>query len=412
MLKKLLPFLLFGVMLLTGCDEETGAPEISIPDITPINGYHYALAEDCGDGCIYKRYSDMWYYDYKSKTAVPFCADPACKHEDKTCAAYMPGRVFGYKDKFIIAGNEMKWEAENCVDDDMFVLEEFDIASQTKRELMRLDNCRWCETYAYGDKLYIGILEEYHLEGDNVHQSSSRNRIYFMTVSLDTGEAEYMSECLLDAFNMDFSFYGINDGKLFFDLIYYTENYWDSEAEDFKDAKPEQHTKHMAYDIKTKEISELNDYVRTSYLNGCKVYADGKSVVFDCGDKVCRLTSDYELTPYLPFTPMQYSNRKVYSGAYYVNTREEALFIYDTETEKTTTAKLPWSDYKKIVTERENEFIFADYGSSTEPMHLITLSKAQLALSELTPEQYNAFCKDDYDAYVKAKEEFENAEAD
>lgn len=45
----------------------------------------------------------------------------------------------------------------------------------------------------------------------------------------------------------------------------------------------------------------MNDYVRTSYLNGCKVYADGKSVVFDCGDKVCRLTSDYELTPYLPF---------------------------------------------------------------------------------------------------------------
>lgn len=397
MLKKLSPFLLFGVMLLTGCDEETGAPEIAIPDITPINGYHYALAEDCGDGCIYKRYSDMWYYDYKSKTAVPFCADPACKHEDKTCAAYMPGRVFGYKDKFIIAGNDMKWEAENCVDDDMFVLEEFDIASQTKRELMRLDNRRWCETYAYGNKLYIGILEEYHLEGDNVHQSSSRNRIYFMTVSLDTGEAEYMSECLLDAFNMDFSFYGVNEGKLFFDLIYYTENYWDSEAEDFKDAAPEQHTKHMAYDIKIKEISELNDYVRTSYLNGCKVYADGKSVVFDRGDKVCRLTSDSEL-PYMPFIPLLFENEKVYMYTT-IETREYVLFIYDTETEKMSMVEHAGLDDLRFVKERENEYIFATNGTSAEPPSITALSKNECVISKVSPERCNELCKDHYEAY-------------
>ena len=223
MLKKLLLILLCGIILLTGCDEELGAPEISLTDITPINGYRYADAEDCGDGCIYKAGTVMWYYDYKYKTSVPFCADPACEHEDKPCAAFLPGRVFGYKDKFVIAGNEMNWEAENCVDDDIFVLEEFDIASQTKREVMRLDNRRWCDTYAYGDKLYIGILEEYYLDGDFVYASSDRNRVYFMVVSLDTLEVEFITDCLMDAFTMDIHFFGVKDGKLYFDITYFNE---------------------------------------------------------------------------------------------------------------------------------------------------------------------------------------------
>lgn len=402
-------------LVFTGCDEETGEPEISVTDITPKNGYHYAIAEDCGDGCIYKPGSVMWYYDYQHKTSIPFCADPACKHEDKTCAAYLPGRVFGYKDKFVIARNEMKWEAETCVDDNIFVLEELLPDERTKRGIMRLDNRSWCDTYAYGDKLFIGIDEEYYLDGDYVYASSGRMRVYFTVVSLDTLEVEYMSDCLMDAFNADIHFLGENDGKLFFNITYYKENCLQIGSGVFEDIDPEQFTKHMVYDMETKEISELKDWIETFYLNGCMVYSDGKTTIFDRGDKVCKLTSDYEL-PHVPFTPLQYSNGKVYSDGYYVKAKEWVLLIFDTETEKLSSVKLPWSNSMKFVAERENEFLFANYGSYDAygtlvgSTNIIALPKSEFTVSEMTCEQYNEFCKDGYDAYYA--EEEENADAD
>lgn len=397
MIKKIFAVLLCGVFFLTGCDEELGEPEISITDITPKNGYHYTIAEDCGEGCIYKSGNVMWYYGYKHKTSVPFCSDPACKHEDKTCAAFLPGRVFGYKDKFVIAGNKMKLEAENDVDDDIFVLEEVLPGNRTKREIMRIDNCRWCDTYAYGNKLFIGLNEEYYLDGDYVYASSERNRVYFMVVSLDTLEVELITDCLMDAFNIDIHFWGENDGKLFFDIAYYTENYWRIGAEDFEDIDPEQFTKHMVYDIETNGLSEFTGPIAWFYLNGCSVYFDGKTVTFDRGDKVCRLTSDYEL-PYGPFIPLLFENGRIYADMT-IETGEYVLFIYDTETEKMNMAAYPGMDDLRFVKERENEYIFATRSSATEPENIVSLPKDKCTISEIIQERYNELCKDHYEAY-------------
>ena len=412
MFKKILIIAAAACMLLTGCDEEPGEPEISIPDITPINGYDYTLAEDCGEGCIYKSGTVMWYYDYKHKTSVPFCADPACKHEDKTCAAYLPGKVFGYKDKFVIAGNEWNDDAKNFIDADIFVLDELDIASQTKREVMRLNRRNVHNTYAYGDKLFIALDEQYYLDGDYLFASSDRVRVYFMVVSLDTLEVEFMSDCLMDAVNSRINIFGSDGKKLFFDIEYSTERYEDQPPEDREDFHAERFTKHMSYDIETKEISEIKDWVRKFYLNGCTVYSDGKTVFFDRGDKVCSLTSDYEL-PGAPFTPLQYSNGKVYSDKYYIKTKEWVLFIFDTETEKLSSIFIPGLSDMRFVAERENEFIFAThgtYGENAEPSEIKTFPKDKLIVSEITPERYNELCKESYDVYLEVAEEEENAD--
>lgn len=419
MLKKLWIILLCGVMLLTGCDKELGAPEISITDITPKNGYNYADAEDCGDGCIYKAGTVMWYYDYKYKMSVPFCADPACKHDDKTCAAFLPGRVFGYKDKFVIAGNEWT-DSENYIDKNVFVLEEFDISSQTKREVMRLDRCRWCDTYAYGDKLFIGLYEEYYLDGDYLFASSDRNRVYLMVVSLDTLEVEFITDCIMDAFNVDINFFGVKDGKMYFDITYHNEqtsqNIFGDYEEPDEEIEHEQFKKNMVYDIETKELSEFTGENARRYLNGCAVYPKGKTVTFDCGDKICELTSDYELFYGGPCFPLQYSNGKVYMEVFYIDTQARALFIFDTETEKLSSLNLPWNNGVKFVAERENEFLFANYethstdGYLLEPTKIITLPKSEYPVHEITPEQYNELCRQHYEAY-KTEEE-ENADID
>lgn len=408
MKNKLLSILTACAMLLTGCDEETGEPEISVTDITPKNGYHYALAEDCGDGCIYKSGTAMWYYDYKYRKSVPFCADPACKHDDKTCAAFLPGRVFGYKDKFVIAGNEMNWEAENCVDDDIFVLEEMRPDEMTKREVMRIDNRRWCDTYAYGDKLYIGLLEEYHLEGDNVHAGSDRNRVWIMVVSLDTLDVEYMSDCLIDALNVDIHFRGESGEKMFFNITYQTEHTegWvqvePGIPEEDDDDVPEMFTKHMVYDIGASEVSEYAGQTAWSYLNGCTLYFDGTTVTFDRGDKVCRLTSDYEL-PYGPFAPLLYENGKVYAHMPVETRGDYVLLIYDTETEQMTSVFSPRIGGLRFVTERENEFVLSTAGSMSRENgggnDITVLRKDGCEISEVSPERYNELCKLQYDKY-------------
>lgn len=388
-MKRLLFFLLAACVLLSGCDEETGESEIYIPDITPKNGYHYALAEDCGEGCIYKSGTVMWYYDYKHKTSVPFCADPACTHEDETCAAYLPGRVFGYKDKFVIAGNEWNHDAENFIDKDIFVLEEFDIASQTKREVMRLNRRRCCNTYTYGNKLFIGLTEEYFLDGEYLFATPDHNRVYLMVVSPDTLEVEFMSDTIMDGSAVNMDFYGVDNGQLFFALKYIERDDPDSEAEHF--VKP------MVYDIEKKEVSEPASRVAVTYLNGCAVYFDGKTVTFDCGDKVCELTSDYEL-PYVPFIPLLFENGKVYTNMT-IETGEYVLLIYDTETEKMSMVKHVGLGDLRFVKELENEYIFTTYGSSVEPPKITALSKEECVISEVSPERYNELCKDHYEAY-------------
>lgn len=153
----------------------------------------------------------------------------------------------------------------------------------------------------------------------------------------------------------------------------------------------------MAYDIETKELSEFTGQTAWFYLNGCAIYFDGKTVTFDLGDKVCRLTSDYEL-PYGPFIPLLFENGKVYAGMT-IETGEYVLFIYDTETEKMSMAAYPGMGNLRFVKERENEYIFATLGSATESEKIVSLPKDKCIISEVTQERYNELCKDHYEAY-------------
>ena len=103
--------------------------------------------------------------------------------------------------------------------------------------------------------------------------------------------------------------------------------------------------------------------------------------------------------------------------AFYGETKERALFIYDTETEKLDSVDLhlPWINDLKFVAERENEFLFANYetadtnGYLLEPTKIITFSKSEYPVREITPEQYNDICRQNYEAYT---EDEENADAD
>lgn len=240
-------------------------------------------------------------------------------------------------------------------------------------------------------------MGEQYLDGDYIYANSDRNRAYFMVVSLDTLEVELITDCLLDAFNIDIHFMGENNGKLFFDITYYTENYWRIGAEDFEDSDPEQYTKHMVYDIETKELSEFTGQVAVSYLNGCAVYFDGKTVTFDLGNKICKLTSDYEL-PNVPFIPMLFEDGKVYMDGI-AETGESVLFIYDTETEKISMVSHAGLDKLEFVTEKENDFILLSYEFANSPAKITVLSKDKCVISEFTPKRYNDFCKSASEAY-------------
>lgn len=400
MLKRTIFILSCIALLFTGCDEELGEPEIALTDITPKNGYHYVSAENCGYGCLYKTDSIMWYYDYASKTSVPFCSDPACEHSYENCAAYIPGRVFGYKDKLVEVGNLRNDAAENFIDANIFTVGEFDIVSQTKREIMRKNRLTWCDTYACGNKLFIGLSEEYYLDGDYLFASSDRVRVYFMVVSLDTLEVEFMSDCLMDAVNTNITLNGIKGGRLFFEIEYSTERYEDRDTKDIESFNAERFTKYMVYDIGTSVLSEFTGKAAVSYLNGCAIYFDGKTVTFDCGDKVCELTSDHEL-PNVPFIPMLFENGKVYMDGT-SETGECVLFIYDTETEKLNMVSHTGLDKLEFVAEKENEFIFLSYEFANSPAKITTLLKEKCVISEFTPERYKEFCRNAYEIYQSA----------
>lgn len=365
------------ILLTTGCDEEIYY-EVPMTDITPKHSYWYTIAEDCGEGCLYKKDGAMWYYNYARRESVPLCSNPSCKHEDQPCFAYRPGRVYGFKDKLVIAGNDWNDDVE-FKDRNEFVLEVADVAAQTVREVLRLERRNWCSTLAYGDKLFIGIDEEYYLDGDNMYASSDRVRVYLMVVSLETAEVELLTDCLLDRFNTDLFFRGIENGKLIFG-IRYSETRCESDrvADIFNHEKFE---KYMTYDIETKEIAEFTGQLAEQYFDGCAVYFDGRNVIFDREGDISRLDTGFEFNG-LPLIVEYYNDGKAY---FRVGGNEDMIYEFDTDTGKMYVSSFADIDSLRFVAERETEFVFA-----TRDNDIVTLSKdSQLVFTELAGERIN-----------------------
>lgn len=204
-------------MLLTGCDEEVEF-ELTVTDITANHSYRYTDAEDCGDGCLYKSSGALWYYDYARRMNTSLCTKPLCRHEKEPCFAHRTERIYGYKNKFLAVWNDFSKDTEELV------FELADIPSQNINEVTRLENRSWCDTLAYGNKLFIGVKEGYHVDGDDMNASPDHFRVYLMVVSLETAETELLSDCLADGRAAILIPIGIENGKFIFCTRYYMAN--------------------------------------------------------------------------------------------------------------------------------------------------------------------------------------------
>lgn len=350
----------------------------------------------------------MWYYDYVHRVNVPLCSNPSCRHDSKSCFSYRPGHVYGYKDKLVVASHDWNDNVE-FKDANEFVLELADIPAQTVREVLRLRKRSCCDTLAYGDKLFVGIEEEYYLDGDYMYATSDRSRVYLMVVSLETAEVEMLPDCLLDGFNTNLFLRGIENGKLIFGIRYHETRNESSSMVDSLDYEAEAIEKYMTYDIETKEIAEFTGRLADRYLDGCAVYLDGDTVTFDREGQISHLNMGYEFWS-LPLAITFYNDGKVYFFAGGNDNMENMLYKFDTDTEKMYITSFPDIYNMRFIAERENEFILMPYDDDGK---IVTLSKdSQLVFTELDRDRINALFEELFRAQKTPEElEEENREA-
>ncbi len=377
-MKKLFALLTVVLCILfSGCDEETEF-ELTVTDITANHSYRYVYAEDCGGGCLYKSSGALWYYDYAHRMKTSLCTKPLCRHEKEPCFAYRTERVYGYKDKFLAVWNDFSKDAEELV------FELADIPSQTIGEVLRLENRCWCDTLAYGDKLFIGIKEGYYVDGEDTNSNPDHCRVYLMVVSLETAEMEMLSDCLADGRGADLIPVGIENGKFIFCTRYYEE----SENGSISDTPVQ---KYMTCDIETKEIAEFTGRLADIYLDGCAVYHDGDTVAFDREGRISRLDMGFEFRN-IPFDVFFYNDGKAYFrivGKYFRTAgKDDMIYKFDTDTEKMYIASFPDISDMRFITEKEKEFILV---SEYDDSKIVTLSKdSQLVFTELDGERKTA----------------------
>lgn len=362
-MKKLFTLLFIALcMLLAGCDE-VAEFELTVTDITANHSYRYADAEDCGDGCLYKSSGTLWYYDYAHRMKTSLCTKPLCGHEKEPCFAYRTERIYGYEDKFLAVWNDFSKDTEELV------FELADIPSQTISEVMRLENRSWCDTLAYGDKLFIGIEEGYYVDGNDMNASPNHCRVYLMVVSLETAETELLSDCLADGLGANLIPIGIENGKFIFCTRYYEE----SEIGGISDTPVE---KYMICDIETKELAEFAGQRAVYYFDDCTVRSDGDTVIFDREGRISRLDMGFEFRQ-IPFNIFFYNDGKAY---FRIVEKEDMVYKFELDTEKMYIASFPDINNMQFIAEREKEFIITDKDVSK----IVTLSKdSQLIFTEL-----------------------------
>ena len=373
-MKRLLALLAAAFCLLAaGCDEEIEYTP-TVGDLTPRHGYRYDNARDCGAGCLYEKDGAWRYYNYGRRENVSVCSDPLCGHTKDSCFARISGNVYGYGNRLYYAATEFDYNNE-LGEYSEYVIKEADIASQTKREVLRIKGCGRSDAFAYGDKLFVGLYENYIPEGGSA--DSERVRVYLMAVSLEMAETVLMTDCITDGFNTRLSIYGIENGKLIFSTSCY-ENGLD--GDDAPDDEPHTQTiKHMSCDIETLEIAEYGGRIANQYLDECSVYFDGGAVCFDRGGDISRLEIGAGLE-YVPFYVEYYSGGKAY---FRVEGNKGMIYRFDTDTEKMYVSSFSEIDGMELIAEREKDFAFINGNND-----IVMLSKdKQLIFTELDGER-------------------------